>query len=329
MTDSAFIRDDESDWDDGWSRAPHGLWTLDIPNGAKVLLGWLHSHSGQFLTKVTMSHARRAVGSSSIYDWFDALEAAGFVSILRTTKGRAARITLRMAPWKALVGNRNQSDFGLVTAPISDYIEEQEEDHLSSSLRSEDELIAETRVDTRDSRDLPGEIAKEYCDWHVADSGKQPTTKYLALRSIAKALLKAGYERDEIIDAMKLTKVMNAKSVADVAGESKHKREGTASGRAIPASIVRAFAKCEPWFERRGIMQTQEERAYWMRLCATQVSLGYGPGEIMLRMAVALRANNATTFALSDAKVDRFNGEIADYPDAMERAYTNRAWSAK
>ena len=199
---------------------------------------------------------------------------------------------------------------------------------ISSSLRSEEGLIAETRVDTRE-HGTPQGIAKEYHDWHVADSGRQPTTEFMALFGIAKRMLKSGYQHDEIVDAMKLTKVMNAKGVADAAAELKHKRDGTTNTRAVPASIVRAFAKCEPWFERRGIMQTKEERAYWMRLCATQVSLGYGPGEIMLRMAVALRANNATTFALSDAKVDRFNGELADYPDAMERAYTNRAWSAK
>lgn len=324
MADSAFIRDDDQ-WDDGWSRAPHGLWTLDVPNGAKVLLGWLHSHSGAFLGGVTINQARRAVGSSSIQSWFDALEVAGFISVDRKANGSAHRITLKMAPWRALVGARDRAEIGSVTAPKSDRTEEQGEDHLSSSLRSEEELAAESRVDTRDA---PGLVATAYYDWHKADSGKPPGQKFTALRSVAGNLLKRGYTPDEIIDAMKATKVMTAKAVTDEAAKQKHAREQTASTQAIPASIVRAFAKCEPWFERRGLMRTSSEKADWMLLCATQIRLGYGPGETMMRLAVALRSGNNSPFALTDAQVDRFNGEPADYPDAMERAYTNRAWRA-
>lgn len=329
MADSAFIRDESDDWDDGWSRAPHGLWTLDVPNGAKVLLGWLHSHSSAFLPNVTVNQARRAVGSSSILAWFEALEGAGFISIRRRDNGSSAQITLKMAPWKALIGHRDRAEIGSVTAPKSARIEEQGEDHLLSSLRSESELIAEDRVDTRVSG-TPHGIAKEYHDWHVADRGKAPTTEFKAIMGLAKRLLKSGYEHDEIVDALKNAKVHTAKALSDDLAAARHKHADTPNTQKIPASIVRAFAKCEPWFERRGLMQKhQTERAYWMRLCASQVNFGYGPGETMLRMAIALRTNNATAFALSDAKVERFNGELADYPDAMERAYTNREWSAR
>lgn len=323
MADSAFIRDDDQ-WDDGWSRAPHGLWTLDVPNGAKVLLGWLHSHSGAFLGGVTINQARRAVGSSSIQSWFDALEAAGFISIERKANGSAHRITLKMAPWRALIGARDRAEIGSVTAPKSDRTEEQGEDHLSSSLRSEEELNSQVAT----VASTPRAVVGAFWEWHKSDRGTEPSTDYLGLVSIARNLLKRGYGPDEIIDAMKATKVMTAKAVSDEAAKQKHAREQTASTQAIPASIVRAFAKCEPWFERRGLMRTSSEKADWMLLCATQIRLGYGPGETMMRLAVALRSGNNSPFALTDAQVDRFNGEPADYPDAMERAYTNRAWRA-
>ena len=327
MANPAFIRDGE-DWDDGWSRAPHGLWTLDIPNGAKVLLGWLHSHSGAFLNGVTVNQARRAVGSASIKVWFESLEAAGFIEIARKDNGTQFQFTLKMAPWKALVGRPDRAKISAVTAPKLARTEEHLEDHCSSSLRSEEELNAESRVDTQE-RITPTTIAREYWDWHVEDRGKPPTQTFLVLQGLAKLLVKAGYSRDEIIDAMKATKWMNAMALTAVAAEQKHKRDDTPNTQAIPAAIVRAFAKCEPWFQRRDLMRRPTESIYWMRLCASQVNFGYGPGETMLRMAVALRTGNATTFALSDAKVERFNGELADYPDAMERAYVNQAWSAR
>ena len=199
---------------------------------------------------------------------------------------------------------------------------------MSSSLRSEDGLNAESRLDTP-QRPSPTSIAQEYWRWHVDDRGRTPTMTFLALQGVTGALFRAGYTPDEIIDAMKFTKVMTAKAVADQAAAQKHAREQTTNTQAIPAAVVRAFAKCEPWFNKRGFMSTSAERGRWMRLCASQISFGYGPGETMLRMAVVLRTGDSLPFALSNANVDRFNGEPADYPDAMERAYVNQFWSAK
>lgn len=195
---------------------------------------------------------------------------------------------------------------------------------ISSSLRSEEELNSQVAT----VASTPRAVVGAFWEWHKSDRGAEPSTDYLGLVSIARNMLKRGYTSDEIVDAMKTTKVMTAKAVSDEAAKQKHAREATTTTQSIPASIVRAFAKCEPWFERHGLMQTSSEKADWMLLCATQIRLGYGHGETMMRLAVALRSGNNSPFALTDANVDRFNGEPADYPDAMERAYTNRAWRA-
>lgn len=322
-----FRRDSAVEWDDGWSRAPHGLWTLDLPAGAKVLLGWLHSHSGEFLSGVTINQARRAVGSSSIAAWFDALEAAGFLQIERKTNGKPSSIVLLTAPWLALIGNRNRAEIGSVTAPKSDRTEDHREDQCSSSLRSEEELDVQVREHTPVAEPEP-EIAKEFWDWHVADRGKEPVTKFMALRSVAKVLQKRGYGRDEIIDAMKTSRLMTAKSLSDEIAAKRHAAEGTVNTAAIPQALVRAWVRAKPWIKGK-VDASDETLDYWLRCCAAQMRFGYGVGETMIRFAVALRANNVTSFGLTDVQgVDRFAGELADYPDAMERAWRNRYWRA-
>lgn len=198
----------------------------------------------------------------------------------------------------------------------------------SSSLRSEEEV--QSQVVARTHNPTAGaEAAKAYWDWHVADRSVAPTQTFLALRAVARSLAKRGYTDDEIVDAMKLTKVMTAKAVSDEAAAARHAKAETVNTQRIPAGVVRAFAKCDNWFHSRGVMMTPADRQRWMRLCAAQVNFGFGVGETMLRMAVALRDQNESVWALSDAKIDRFPGEPADYPDAMERAYRNRHWSAR
>lgn len=319
-----FGRDDNSEWDDGWSRAPHGLWTLDLPNGAKVLLGWLHSHSGSFLQSVTINQARRAVGSSSITTWFDALEQAGFISIFRLANGKPATITLKMAPWRALIGQRpmpwstpdDRAEIGSVTAPISDRTEEQGEDQ-SSSLRSEEQLDAK--------------VVREYWDWYCLEHiGLKPTVEYMALRAVARRLLKSGHQPDDIVDAMKTARAWTAKALADEIGAKKHASEGQPSTAAIPHALVRAFAKAQPFFDRRWGGLEKPVRVEAMRRCAQLVSAGYGIGETMVRLAIVVRVGNPMAdYALQNVPIPRFEGELDDYADAMERAWTNRTWSVR
>lgn len=293
---------------------------------ARGLLVWLLSKPDTWTVKAEAIVGAGVEGRDAIRSALAELEAAGYIHRQRVqdpaTGFWSSTCEIHETP-------KTDSQASVARPSVSQASStnngELDTEQQSSSLRSEEELIAETRVDTH----TPTAVAQAYWEWHVADRGKTPTQDFKALMAVTRALLKRGYESDQIVDAMKTTKVMTAKAVSDEAAEQKHKHDETPNTQRIPAAIVRAFAKAEPWFLRRCIMQKQTEKAHWMRLCASQVNFGYGPGETMLRMAVALRTNNATTFALADAKVERFNGELADYPDAMERAYVNQAWSAR
>lgn len=159
--------------------------------------------------------------------------------------------------------------------------------------------------------------------------GHRPVTGFLALRSVSNLLLKRGYDRDEIIDAMKTSRVMTAKSLSDEIARKRHAADGTVNTAAVPAALVRAWVRAKPWIKGKAFGASDETLDYWLRCCAAQMRFGYGVGETMIRFAVALRANNVTTFGLTDVQgVDRFEGELADYPDAMERAWRNRYWRA-
>ena len=121
--------------DIGYSQTPHGLWTLiEVSTGARVLLGWLHSHTDTYLASVTVNMARRTLNTSSIASWLRELEAAGFVTVTRGANGRAVQINLEVPPWVELHQRRrhraetgppppsrdrpaNQAETGPVTGP--------------------------------------------------------------------------------------------------------------------------------------------------------------------------------------------------------------------
>lgn len=325
--ETTFSRDSGDDWDDGWSRAPHGLWTLDVPNGAKVLLGWLHSHSGAFLGGVTINQARRAVGSASIKVWFEALEAAGFVEIARRDNGSQSKITLKMGPWKALIGGRDRAKISAVTDPKLARTEEQGEDH-HSSLREEELNTQVSDNSTGEPLDPSRALVKEYWDWYIAEHpGKKPTIAYLALVAVAKRLLKSGHEPDEIVDAMKNARAWTAKALSDEIARRRALAEDRAS-LAIPHAVVQACTKSSAWLLSHGfpVRDAMTVVARFMKSVAT-----HNVGESMLRMAIAIRSDadvDDVYAGMWRANVDRFTGGLDDYPDAMERAYRNQYWRA-
>jgi len=313
MSTPTFTRDDSHDWDDGWSRVPHGLWTLPVANGAKVLLGWLHSHSPSFLPKVTMSHCRREVGSSSIFAWFNELAEAGFVEVEAGPNGKPSKITLKMRPWRDLIGKRDQSEIGSVTSPKSNHIEEQGEDQ-SSSLRSEE---------------LDHRVAREYWLWYVAEHpGLRPTIVFPALRKVASKLLEAGHQPDDIVDAMKTARSWTSKSLSDEIARKRALAEERPTTVAIPHALVRAFAKAEPFFARRHPMKLNRAGQNEMMVrCSMMLARGFDVGETMIRLSLVLRAGDDSTWALANVECPRFPGELDDYADSMERAWTNRRWN--
>lgn len=322
-----------SDRGNGWTSVPHRLWDLDLRTGPKMLLIWLHSHSDDFLARLTLSKCRRAVGSSSIYPWFDALEAAGFLKVARNEAGRPARITLLVKPWEALYEGSNQSDFGPATSPKSDDREEHLEQQGSSSLRSEEDHQSQVVQRAKGPSAVGVEAAQAFWDWHTLERHKSPVSAFQAVRAVATALAKKGYTADEIVDGLKATRVMSAKAVQDEI-EQQRRRAENAAGPVVPQSVLRAFHAAQPWLRSRDVMfDVDGQRARLMRLVAGFVAQGFGVGEAMLRMAVAYRAANphddeAMRAAMWRARVDRFPGELADYPDAMERAFHNQYWRA-
>jgi len=181
------------------------------------------------------------------------------------------------------------------------------------------------------SEQLDHRVATEYWEWYVGEyPGLKPTIVFPALRKVAEKLLEAGHQPDDIVDAMKTAKAWTAKALGDEIGAKKHASEGQPSTAAIPHALVRAFAKAQPFFDRRWGGLEKPARVEAMRRCAQLVSAGYGIGETMVRLAIVVRAGNPMVdYALQNVPIPRFEGELDDYPDAMERAWTNRTWSIR
>lgn len=194
------------------------------------------------------------------------------------------------------------------------------------SLRSKVEIQSQVSIGSKES-DPADTAARQYWDWHTEEHSKKPVSPYLGIRAVAKSLLNAGFAVDEIVDGFKATKVMTAKAVSDLILASRRAKED-AVGPAIPHSVVKATAAAQKWIEER------QGEVVLARLAVTYFVShhGFGVGEAMLRYAVAVREGHTTkedlVAAMWKAKIDRFAGELADYPDAMERAFRNRYWRA-
>lgn len=88
--------------DIGFSQTPHGLWNLEVSTGARCILGWLHSHTDQFLASVTVNMMRRVFNTSTIAKWLCELSEAGFITITKGVNGTADHFRLETDPWIAL-----------------------------------------------------------------------------------------------------------------------------------------------------------------------------------------------------------------------------------
>jgi len=86
--------------DDGWSKVPHGLWTLDVPPQARLLLGWLHSHHPRYRARLSVRSIRREFGTGGAARSLAALEAAGLLTVHRA--GQQSRIVLDVPAYFAL-----------------------------------------------------------------------------------------------------------------------------------------------------------------------------------------------------------------------------------
>lgn len=158
--------------DVGFSQTPHGLWTLGVPTGARILLGWLHSHTDEFLAGITTNQMRRTFGTSSVLDWLEALAKAGFVRIERGGAGNPNSYELLVEPWYALHGRRtNQSDIGLVevaTSPKSDHHQSDIGAPKSDHSEEQGENITENTNSLSPAGDEQGSGDDEFEDWWKA-----------------------------------------------------------------------------------------------------------------------------------------------------------------
>lgn len=179
------------------------------------------------------------------------------------------------------------------------------------------------------SEELDHRVAREYWLWYVAEHpGLRPTIVFPALRKVASKLLEAGHQPDDIVDAMKTARSWTSKSLSDEIARKRALAEERPTTVAIPHAIVRAFAKADHFFWQHFPHHwTKPMASMWMRRCASLASQGYGTGETMIRLSLALRANDTSEWALRNVECPRFPGELDDYADAMERAWTNRRWN--
>jgi len=92
----------------------------------------------------------------------------------------------------------------------------------------------------RKSSEDADRIAKAYWEWHVAaKQGLKPVTEFVALRSVADAVLRSGATPEEVEAAMKATRVMTAQNVLDAIVST---RDGTATADTRIAKRVARFA---------------------------------------------------------------------------------------
>lgn len=179
------------------------------------------------------------------------------------------------------------------------------------------------------SEELDHQVAREYWLWYVAEHpGLRPTIVFPALRKVASKLLEAGHQPDDIVDAMKTARSWTAKSLSAEIARKRALAEERPTTVAIPHALVRAFAKAEPFFARRHPMKLNRAGQNEMMVrCSMMLARGFDVGETMIRLSLVLRAGDDSTWALANVECPRFPGELDDYADSMERAWTNRRWN--
>src|SRR5687768_12498015 len=109
--------------DHGFELIPHGFWTLPVSPGARLLLGWLHSHTDSYLARLTVNECRRVMGTSAVLKQLTELRDAGFLTIDVGGPGKRTSFTLLADPWLDLQGRRNRAGSGPVepaTSPDQD-----------------------------------------------------------------------------------------------------------------------------------------------------------------------------------------------------------------
>jgi len=88
----------------GYTQVPHGLWNAPgLTYGTRCLLGWLHSHSPQYLAKLSVAKCLEQFGVSDSEGrkMLNQLVAAGYVTTVKQARGRL-EVRLIAEPWLKL-----------------------------------------------------------------------------------------------------------------------------------------------------------------------------------------------------------------------------------
>lgn len=293
---------------------------------ARGLLAWLLSKPNDWTVNSEFIATVGPDGRDAIRTGLKELEAAGYI---RRTKTRAADGTFVT---ECVIYECSQDGFPAADNPApdnpsstKDSVPKTENSKMSSLRSDEDSSTSNT--------DPESTIAKTYWDWHVAENGGQPAEKFLALRAAVKGCLTRGYAEDEILDAMKREpRAITVKRLIERIGFHRREAENRASTAVIPTAVLADVTTAAPWFEERWPGWLKVNRVRVMETLATLNRWGYGVGESMIRMAVAMRdpeaALNPTT--LTAVQINRFSGRLAQEHMlvSLEAAYRNRSWRA-
>jgi hypothetical protein len=228
----------------GYLQVPNGLWTLPVSMGARVLLGWLHSHSDDFLDRLTVNKCRRILGTSSIRKFMEELEPLGLVEIVRAPKGSAWSFVLKADAWLALsdraeVGSppsrdrlTNRAEAGSLTEPKSARGGRPvEKDQLENSLAvtGEDETAAHGSLELASGAEVvpanetrkeqAARITQRWWEWKRSNTGKAPIANFAGTRAIIAKVLESGYTEQEVKQALVKLNAVSYASIARALGE--------------------------------------------------------------------------------------------------------------
>ena len=299
-----------------WTSVSNGL----IEDGsisfrARGLLVWLLSKPDGWSVRSEVIAAATTEGRDAVRSALNELEKAGYIKRekARDEMGRwvtFSNIYESPGPENPAPGSR-PSDSQALSTNNGEAITEQQ----PSSVPSEGQLN--------------NQVVNEYWEWYIAEHpGLKPTIGHDALRGVVGQLRKAGHQPDDIVDAMKTARGWTRKVLADEIARKRALAEERPTTAAIPHVLVRAFAKAEPFFARRHPMKLNRAGQNEMMVrCSMMLARGFDVGETMIRLSLVLRAGDDSTWALANVECPRFPGELDDYADSMERAWTNRRWN--
>lgn len=171
---------------------------------------------------------------------------------------------------------------------------------------------------------------------------KKPSTGMIAFVKLGERLLVKGWTQDELRAGIKASAFRTKDLEAWKRGRA---AEPVINPTAVDPSIVRAWAEIEPWVlskgERGRLLIDNKSRV--LPALVTLKRWGYGVGESLIRLAVAIRY--APDYALcwdpkyladDQHRVVRFEGSVLDefaagskhlsLVECMERAYSNQRW---